>query len=236
MQNALERFAKELTEDWLPSFCNARASDFLPEGFDTKTLERVSEYDAHWFLRAIDTGMIVEKGGFFKSTVGKTNEQIFWSGRKINDGVRKTTIWVEPIIAIATWARTVQELGWPPSQVGTQSKHPWPFDLICYGEDSTTEIVACEIKKSDREIEKLVSQMRFYGEQDPLPVEPEKGVARNSYRKVVGIRECWAPVFWAVGPAGNSKLFEIVRVGVTQRFEMRPASTDVLNFSTHRTA
>ena len=36
---------------------------------------------------------------------------------------------------------------------------------------------------------------------------------RNAYKKIVGIRRTWPKVFWALGPRGYSKVYEISRTG-----------------------
>lgn len=196
-------------------------------------LEMLSEFDAKWFLRSLDAGYVTEDGGFFLSELSAAKEQIFWEGAKA-DHPRKIYLWLEPIITIGALARLIELYQWPQSQIGLQSKAPWPFDLMGYGADQETELLACEVKKSEQEIHRLVDEMTFFSAQPRLTEEPKHSTIRNAYRKVVGIRRSWPAVFWAIGPDGMEKVFEVVREPGTENFLLNPVSSDHLQFR-HRT-
>ena len=198
-----------------------------------KNLDALSDVDAGWFLRAVREGHVVEEGEFFSSGLAGAKEKILWSDAGVG-GARRAHLWLEPVITIGALARLAEEYRWPRDRVGLQSKAPWPFDLMGYGADRETEVLACEVKKAPREIDVLVRDMTRFAAIPPLPQDPDSSTPRNAYRKVVGIRRTWPDLFWALGPAGYGKLFEIARAEREQVFSLIPASPDRLRFSVRR--
>jgi len=176
-----------------------------------------------WFLRALKAKYVSEENGFFTSELSKAKEMILWAG-STSDHPRKIYLWLEPVITIGAVARLIDNYQWPQSQVGLQSRAPWPFDLIGYDTDRETELLACEVKKSVRECQRLLEEIKHFSAQPPLAEEPRKSVVRNAYRKVVGIRRSWPVVFWAVGPGGKDNVFEVVRAQASDVFSLEPAS------------
>jgi hypothetical protein len=49
----------------LPSFCGAPHRNYPPDGFKTSSIRKLDEFDAHWFMRAVDSNLVVESEGFF---------------------------------------------------------------------------------------------------------------------------------------------------------------------------
>ncbi len=229
MDSELGEFFDRVRHEWLPSFCSARAPEYQPEGFDEKTLDRIGRFDAHWFLNAIGAGLVEEKGGFFSAPKSAAKEQIFWQGNR-NDRPRKLTLWAEPIITIGACARLREEYEWPEDCIGMQSKYPWPFDLVCYPLGTDQEIVACEVKKSSAEINKLIEHMQTYCNVDLPKDEPKNSVEKNAYRKVMGIRRSWPTLFWALGPNGAGHCFKIGRIHGSERFSMNKVDEKELQF------
>lgn len=224
MNEARQIFTKKLKSCWLPSFCDARDHSLNPIGFVDANLAKLSEFDAYWFLRGLAKGYVTEKDGFFFSEMSAAKEQIFWEGRKA-DNPRKISLWLEPIITIGALTRLIEEYRWPPSQVGLQSPAPWPFDLIGYQADRESEILACEVKKSEVEIDQLIEAMLRYCRLPPLEAEPESPKLKNAYRKIAGIRRSWPKLFWAVGPNRCEKFFKITETSETAEFSMAPVSS-----------
>ncbi len=224
-----KRFFDRLVLDWLPSFCDARAEDFQPEGFVQTSADKLSEHDAYWFIAAVESGLVMESGGFFSSPRSSTKEQIFWSGRS-GKSPRRISLWLEPVIALGAVARLVQQYGWPSELVGTQTKYPWPFDLACYGTSLETERLVCEVKKSRQEVEVLLRHMIDYGRKMPQTLEPVLSKERNAYRKVKGLRISRADLFWALGPAGASHLFRVKRNGLGPLIEFTDVPESLLAF------
>ena len=97
-------------DEWLPQFCAARG--YAPAGF-RRNAKAVSDIDADDFLRAIDSGIVtVDDANNFHAPMSKASEHIFWEHpRKTTPG--PITLWIEPIITIATAARLHFDYGWP---------------------------------------------------------------------------------------------------------------------------
>jgi hypothetical protein len=217
MGSAIEEFRRRLVSDWLPSFCAARAKKgFAPSGFRWETAARLTEFDARWFLAAVDAGIVTEEGGFFAAPMSKAKEQLFSSGSK-TESPRTFTLWTEPIITIGALGRLHAEFAWPADRLGCQSSD-WGLDLVCY-DRSDSFVVGVEVKKTKREVNALLVEMARYADDPDLP-EPTKGPQRNAFRKVVSIRYNWPSLFWAVGPEGYSQLFQVVRLEDSGRFAL----------------
>ena len=177
-------------------------------GFRWETLNRISDHDAAWFLRALTTRTVIQDQAFFYAALSGAKEQIFWQGRK-SASPRPITLWVEPVITIGAAGRLHSEFGWPRDLIGLQSKKNWAFDLVAYG-DAQEPMIVCEVKKTAREVDNLIQAMIGYLSQPPLSEEPVAAKLRNAYRKVVGLRQMGPEYFWAIGPDKYGKLFRIV--------------------------
>jgi len=228
VQDSIKIFTRRLHAEWLPSFCEAPHRNYSSAGFKEDSINKLSEYDAYWFMRAVDTGLVSESEGYFVAPQSKAKEQIFWEGEKAKSP-RPITLWVEPIITIGALARLNQEFGWPNANLGAQSK-TWAFDLVCYDSMSNEEWLVCEVKKHGKEIEVLLHHMNAHCVEDPKAVEPENSKERNAYRKVQGVRNSWPSIFWALGPQGEGKIFQIQREGESQRFCLISTSEDALKY------
>ncbi len=228
IQSYLSVFEHRVANDWLPSFCGAPHRNYSSNGFKKESIKNLTEHDAYWFLRSIDLGLVDESEGFFVAPLSKAKEQIFWQGAKHIEP-RPITLWVEPVITIGALAKMVEIYEWPIDKLGTQSK-TWAFDLVVYGENSDDEILACEVKKSVKEIEVLMELMQEYCHEN-LAEEPSGGKERNAYKKILGIRRTWPSTFWALGPDGYSKVYEIVRQG-DHKFDLLERNESLLRTPT----
>lgn len=228
MSDPISTFTTRLYTDWLPSFCSAPHRNYSTAGFKDNSIKKLSEFDARWFLNAVDSGLVTELDGFFTAPKSKAKEQIFWTGRKVKIP-RPITLWIEPIITIGALARLNKKFGWPCENLGTQSQK-WAFDLVCYGNTSDDEHIVCEVKKHPKEIIVLLEFMNFHCARDPMDYEPTNAKERNAYRKVQGVRRSWPSVFWALGPRGEGQVFRISRDGVSQRFSLEHDQQSALNY------
>jgi hypothetical protein len=140
---------------------------------------------------------------------------------------RSFTLWLEPIITVAALARLHRDFGWPADLVGAQSTD-WAFDLVGFRSGSKNEYLAGEVKKSATEIAQLIEFMIHFS-QDPSLGAPSSQKARNAYRKLEELRARHAPVFWAVGPGGISKAFQ-VEYGSKAEVSLVAADQDSLCF------
>lgn len=228
MPKTMETFADRLHREWLPSYCNAPHRQYSVEGFKDSTIENLSSFDAMWFMRAIDDDLVTETEGDFLAPRSSAKEMIFWEGAK-KEVPRPITLWIEPIITIGALARLSTQFGWPSSQLGAQSK-TWEFDLVCYCSDSGAEHIVCEVKKTSKEIEKLLHFMHHYSGKETQEIEPKNQAERNAYRKVQGIRKRWPKLFWALGPNDDSHIFKIIRNEGSDIFDLLLVTEDDLMF------
>lgn len=229
LNESKKTFLTRLNSEWLPEFCLARSEDITEAGFRPRNLEKLTEFDAKWFLNAIDCGYVRHAHGFFENPLSAAREQIFWEGPRSNTP-RHLDLWLEPIITIGAIARMVQERGWPASRLGLQSRPPWPFDFSAYHADLKTELVVCEVKKSSSEVVRLIEHMKNFCSQITMEVEPVKSVEKNAYKKVIGIRASWPEVLWALGPNGGGCVFKIAQTGAREEFLLKEISISGLDF------
>lgn len=206
--DVIEEFKHRLLSDWLPTFCNDERRRFQVEGFKPESI-KVSAYDAYNFLRALDHNIITDTGGGrYRMPQSKAFEQIFWEHEK-KIFPRPLTLWLEPIITIAAIARLHLDYGWPIEYLGTQSTK-WEFDVIVFKPiDTVNEFIAGEVKKTSKEVDKLITQMTEIGSDGSLQNKVVSESRKNAHRKCLGLLRCKAPYFWAIGPDNDNRLFKV---------------------------
>ncbi|MES9902777.1 MAG: hypothetical protein ABW168_08850 [Sedimenticola sp.] len=224
--SSLAAFQERVFDVWLPSFCDAPHRCYSKAGFKRESISNLEELDAYWFLEAVDLGLVYEEKGCFVAPLSKAKEQIFWEGSKKIEP-RPITLWIEPVITIGALAKLYKRHGWPKDKLGAQSK-TWAFDLVGYGESSEDELLACEVKKSAKEIDSLIELMKVYGNDGSIE-EPDSGKERNAYKKVAGIIRSWPSIFFALGPSDYSKIFTIMRKGKIE-FILIEQDASILNY------
>lgn len=204
----LETFASRLASDWLPAYCNDLKRQYATEGYKAKS-NKVSTVDASAFLRALDSGIVVrgDRGGY-RLPLGKTEEAIFWEGHT-KTVPRSITLWIEPVITIAVVARLHFDLGWPVDCLALQSAK-WEFDLTAsLPANPSSEHIAAEVKKSEKELDALIEHMVALGAKPEVEEQSLKGATKNAYKKLKGLTSRRAPFFWAVGPGEVSHAFAV---------------------------
>lgn len=201
----MDEFRKRLREAWLIPFCSRHG--YSDAGFVGESVDKLDPIDATDFLAAIDDELVVHENGIFRAPCSKATEQIFWQWGTKQIPV-KISLWREPIITMAGLARLHRKFGWPRSQLGMQSKS-WAFDLVAYSPDQSEELIACEVKKSWTEVEKLISLMQKHKSSSVESISRVSGSERNALKKVFGLRLSKPPVFWALGPNGQSLVFRM---------------------------
>ncbi|ANL87028.1 hypothetical protein [Rhizobium phaseoli] len=205
------KFLELLHTELIPQYCDHPSRGWGRAGFiDNSAL--VSEADACDFLRAIEGGLVRHVGrGLYSAPKSSVKEQFFWEFKK-NLVPRTFAISLEPIITLAAFARLHFEYGWPAELIGTQSKK-WEFDLVAYPQqDAENESIAAEIKKSAKEVEKLVEHITSLSGAGMVDVTGN-AVMRNSIKKYNGLVERGASVFWIVGPAKLNYVFKVEQLG-----------------------
>lgn len=204
----MAEFRRRLIADWLVPYCAARG--YSPEGFDDRGVAYLSANDARDFMQSIDCGLVVHQIGFFSAPLSKGREQIFWPGAKASVP-RRVTLWLEPIITIGALGRLQRDYQWSADLLGMQSK-TWAFDLVAYNPaDPESEHLVCEVKKSRREIDSLISLMRKHWDSPAVIEHTLKGAERNAFKKVLALRTSTSEVFWALGPDRYGFVFKIRR-------------------------
>lgn len=222
-----------LIQELLKEFCDGSNQTLSVEGF-RDTSSQIALRDKESFVRAIRAGLINRhRGRQYRAAQSCASESFFWSGRK-GLSPRPVTISVEPIISVATLSCLHFSLGWPASHLGTQSSK-WGFDLCAYEAPSppTTPatsplIIACEIKKSRKELEDLIDLMAKFGAGHSLSLKP---VARekNASKKIDEILIERPRFFWAVGPDRLSYAFT-VRYGTGREVHFDQVPEEQLRF------
>jgi hypothetical protein len=204
----LQRFTKRLQAEWLPAFCADPKRQFSPSGFRESSIT-ITDVDAGNFLRALDSGLVYDAGGGrYHCARSNAQEQIFWEGLK-SIQPRPLTLWIEPVITIATMARLRFDFGCPAEVLGMQSKD-WAFDFVVYhSATDKSERIAGEVKKSRAEIDELVLQLRAYGNTGATAALSAHPKHINSFKKWTALLNCRAPLFWAVGPGNYTRSFEV---------------------------
>jgi hypothetical protein len=159
-------------------------------------------------MKAWHGGLISPVGrGLYRAICSAAGEQFFWEGPKRLEP-RSFTLWLEPIITVAALARLHFDFGWPVDLIGTQSIDG-AFDIVAFSPfRRANEHIAGEVKKSEAEVEMLLLLMQEFG-REPLIVAPTFGRQRNAYKKMAALRARNPPLFWAVGPAGYSRVFKL---------------------------
>lgn len=206
-EEAAQKFRQRVLDEWIVDFCRARAADYQPAGLVQSTLDRVSGFDAFWFQQAVDQGLVRTEGGFFRFPQSGSNEQIFSSGLKGQE-LRKTYLWVEPVITIGACARLICQFGWPAEQIGAQSEAPYAFDLVGKSEDGDHLLVG-EIKKNGRELDHLIRLMLGYCVDSAIDESAMKQAERNALKKVKALWKLRPKTFWALGPDDYGQVFAV---------------------------
>lgn len=207
-QNWLTAFADRLSKEWLPTYCNDPKRRYSTAGYKVRS-NKVTSQDARDFLRALDNDIVADSGGGrYRMPQSKANEVIFWEGSRTKIP-RPITLWMEPVITIASVARLHLDYGWPKRCLGMQSTK-WEFDLIAFlPANFEAEHIAGEIKKSVRELNCLIANLHDLCKVGKVDVNVLPHTHVNAYKKFKGLLRSRAPLFWAIGPGNISHLYEV---------------------------
>ena len=210
IETPMSVFEGVLTEHLIPEY---QMGDFLKgvEATFKATPLHFGDEDAHYFNTARELGLINHVGGGKYATAQSgAYEKFFNSGAK-SQSPRTFTLAQEAVITVGVLARLHLDHGWPQGLIGTQSQD-YAFDAVAFLPEAQAEHIACEVKKTTTEVEKLLQYMHgFCAAGTPLDDAAQatlKSDGLNAYRKVVALHKRRAPIFWAVGPNGLSQVFE----------------------------
>jgi hypothetical protein len=204
----ISEFSRRVIEEWLPAFCNDPKRNFGIGGFKSSSI-RITELDAINCMRAIDSGLIRDDGGGrFRADRSAAFEVMFWEGQR-SIIPRPITLWIEPIITMASAGRLHHEFGWPKDCIGLQSKH-WGFDLVAYCEKhNEQEYIFAEVKKSKPEIHALMDDLLFLSSQSITKNETVRNTKINSRKKWEELLLRKPKVLWLIGPNGYGYIFSV---------------------------
>lgn len=205
MSTSLQRFEHLLYNHLIPEFCSFR--DIKPEGFQ-EISQTIGEIDAQYFLKSWDNHLIKHAGrALYRTPKSGSSDSFFWHGQKNTKILRKFTLWKEQIIAIGGLSRLHFDYGWPVDLIATQSTG-WAFDLVTYSEKNNMEIIAGEVKKTQKEIDKMLDTMITFNHPSLIPNDVSN-TKKNALKKLDGLRRGKARFFWALGPNGYSRTFSV---------------------------
>ena len=127
-------------------------------------------------------------------------------------------------------ARLHFDYGWPLNCLGMQSEH-WAFDLMAYQQQGTGRAhIAGEVKSNRRQLDQLMNGLRSCCAQGNHDCSTAPDTARNAHKKWEGLQIQKAPLFWALGPGNNSRLFK-VSYGPDSIISLSQTDTTLLSFS-----
>ncbi len=207
-QESMTVFADRLSREWLPTYCGDLKRNYSTAGYRAGS-NKVTSQDANDFLRALDNGVVVDSGGGrYRMPQSKANEVIFWEGSKAKTP-RPITLWMEPVITIASVARLNLDYGWPKHCLGMQSAK-LEFDLTAFlPQNLEAEHIAGEVKKTVRELDSLTANLHVLCREGEMDVKMLSQSQTNARKKLIGLLRSRAPLFWAIGPGNVSYLFEV---------------------------
>lgn len=222
------QFDAILNEILIPNFCSKANNSFIPSDIK-ETSVKVAEIDKVDFARAWNAGLIKYVGAGSYRAIKGGNEGFFSSGPKAVTP-RTFSLSVEPIITIGVLARLHFDFEWPAHLIGAQSVD-WAFDAITQiSDDSNDEYIACEVKKTRREIDTLLKLMHHYATLTELDIQTLKDTEKNAYKKVIALRKRRAPIFWAVGPDRYEMVFSVEHAN-NGMMSFKPLPLESLYFS-----
>lgn len=206
MSGAIEQFECLLESTLIPEFAGAPDRNMHVSSFRRDTL-KLSEYDAAEFIRVWNSGMLNHfERGRYRFRENGSIEQFFSSGPKAKVP-RQFGLWLEPVIAVGAMGRLHFDFGWPEGLIATQSRDG-AFDVVAFRPGCQNEHIAGEVKKSESETKVLIKLMKKFG-LEPEAIEPQSGITRNAFKKVLALRRRQPPVFWAIGPNRLNEVFKV---------------------------
>ena len=205
----MEAFWRRIFEEWLPTYCNDPERRYSTEGFKPDA-KLVSVQDAHDFIRALDYKIVTDVGGGrYRMPRSGATEYLFWEGKR--DLVpRPITLWLEPFITMAAMARLHMDFGWPIECLGMQSKKNWEFDIVVFRQqDFNNEYIAGEVKPDSNKLDSFLTNLNKCCAQGVHDCSSAPKDRLNAHKKWQGLRRSHAPLFWSLGPSGDSRVFEV---------------------------
>ena len=191
--------------EYLPAWC---AASWQRQTFDPAAFRPDQDWSfltpglAHWFLIAIDEGVVEVSEGTFSRGAWSTG--IFERHGPKGVSPRPTRLRQESFFEIAAAGMLAVRYGWPLERLHFQSD-VWSMDFLTYTDDKWSDVViAGEAKRLQREAVALQASLEVCGGIGDHE-EGDCNQPRNHHKKYVGLLESRPRLLWIVGPGAFAR-------------------------------
>jgi hypothetical protein len=187
-------------DQYLPAWCAApyQPEPYDPSAFVSPDWSFLTPGLAHWFLIAMDKGVVEVSEGAFK--LGNSwSEGIFEQAGPKGVSPRPTKLRKESFFEIAAVGMLAVRYGWPVERLRFQPPG-WALDFLAYADDEWSEVViAGEAKRLQRDAIALSASLEVCGALGPHD-EADCTEPKNHHRKYLGLLKFRPRILWIVGP------------------------------------
>jgi hypothetical protein len=184
---------------YLPAWCaSPHPQPLNPEAFIPPDWSFLTPGLAHWFLIAIDEGVVeVSDGAFGRGP--SWSEGIFEHAGRKGDSPRPMKLRRESFFEIAAVGMLSVRYGWPAERLVFQPKG-LALDFLAYADDLASEVaIAGEAKQLQRDATELFVSLQVCGARGRHD-EADCSEPRNHHRKYRGLLQFRPRILWIVGP------------------------------------
>jgi hypothetical protein len=187
-------------DQYVPAWCASpsRPARLDPLAFDHPDWSFLTPGLAHWFLIAVDQGVVevTSNGDFIRGS--SFSEGLFEHGPKARSP-RPMKLRRESFFEIAAVGMLAARYGWPAELLRFQSPK-WAFDLLAYLDDAHRQVaIAGEAKRLQREAVALSASLKVCGGRGDH-LEDDCTERSNHHKKYAELRELRPRLVWIVGP------------------------------------
>lgn len=184
--------------EYLPAWC---AASWQPQPLDPSAFRPDQDWSfltpglAHWFLLAIDEGVVEASEGAFRR--GTWSERIFEQHGPKGVSPRPTRLRRESFFEIAAVGMLAVRYRWPLERLRFQQEG-WSMDfLTCADAKWSDVVIAGEAKRLQREAVALGASLEVCA---ALGDHADCSQPRNHHKKYEGLLKFRPRIFWIVGP------------------------------------
>jgi hypothetical protein len=186
--------------EYLPDWC---AAPWQPERYDPAFFRPDQDWSfltpglAHWFLVAIDEGVVeVSEGDFWRNS---SSEGIFEQHGPKAISPRPIKLRRESFFEIAAVGMLAVRYGWPLERLSFLSKD-WSLDFLAHADKARSKLViAGEAKRLQRDAVALSASLKVCGARGDHE-EADCTERRNHHRKYTGLLRYQPRILWIAGP------------------------------------
>jgi hypothetical protein len=226
----LELLRARIYDEWLPRYL---ADEGYEPGGYLGGEDALAEIDAHWFLQAIDDGIVTVLPKARLSLPASTVlAMIFWEHARASSP-RPVSLHREGVLSAGMAARLHVEYGWPVAQLGFEypperGDGRRAFDLGAL-DPSGKLILAGEAKTTKNELTRVLAVMQDCGKKGPHGHAPDEKTRTNGHRKWQGLVRCHPKVFFTFGPDEEWSVFNVM-YEAHGRLSLEPGERDLLRY------